>query len=123
MDFTEFAAIFDVAAPYVPKPSDSNNDNGFLHLDTVNVTILIFIILGVVAFLFFCCTCYSRHQRNKRLQNAGGIAPTRSSSVHMPHAVPATVSSPVQRAYNPSYNPNPSYEPHGTYAVPPARRS
>jgi hypothetical protein len=123
MDFTDFAAIFDVAAPYVPPPSESDSSNdGFLSLTTTTITIIILVVLGVIAMIFFCYSFYSRQQRKLQLQRQAAAGTQRNVSVHLEYAVPGTVAATPQ-GFNQGFTPNPSYTPvQGTYAAPPARR-
>ena len=63
IDYTDFAAIFEVAAPYNPSngTSDSSSSSNPLgSLSALEIAVIVLVILGAVSGLFFCYTCVAR---------------------------------------------------------------
>jgi heme/copper-type cytochrome/quinol oxidase subunit 2 len=104
MNFPDFAAIFEVAAPYVPSDTSSGSDDS--GLSTRIIAIIVFVIIAVVALLIFLGACYYGRRRRQ------GSPPPRTSSyaIDLPpaRAAPVTIVSPQR---------NPVF---ATYASPPS---
>jgi hypothetical protein len=58
MNFPDFAAIFEVAAPYVPPPtsSSSSDSSSLSSTDIAVIVVVVLVVVGVGIFLFIYCT-------------------------------------------------------------------
>jgi hypothetical protein len=106
MNFEDFAATFEVAAPYVP-PQTSSSSGG---LTTTEIVLIVLLVVGVVVVsVFLCAWLYGRrNQQAARSSYAVNSAPPARGA-------PVSIVNPQPR--DPPYNPE-VRDPYATYAAP-----